>query len=260
MKKSILLTFTLATLTLAQPIFGAENPWFGTWKMNRDKSTLTGTTFTVVKTGNVYHFDYGAVKFQVADDGKDYPVMPTRTTSLRKTGDDEWLVVGKTNGVETSRTVLKLKDGGKAISETTTGTRADGSTYKSEETNVRTGPGPDISGTWKDTKESSSADSVMVYSDGGAGKLKVDYPSSKGSATLPLDGTAVSETGPRAIPGMTYSYKKVSPTELKYTVLFNGKPYVQATQTVSADGKVLKDVGYLVSKPKELTTEVFEKQ
>ena len=259
MKKSALLATTLAVLTLAQPLFAAGNPWLGTWELNRDKSTLTGTTFTVVKTGNTYHFDYGALKFSITDDGKDYPVMPTRTSSLKKTGSNEWLVVGKVNGVEASRTTLKLSSDSNTLTETTTGTRADGSTYKSETTSTRVSSGPDISGTWKDTKESSSAPEVMTYIDAGSNMLKIDYPASKGSGTYPLDGKPVAESGPRAVPDMTTGFKKISGTELKYVTYIKGKPYFEGVQTVSADGKVMKDVGWLVVKPAEKTTEVFEK-
>jgi hypothetical protein len=260
MKKSVLLATTLAAFTLAQPLFAAGNPWLGTWKLNRDKSTLTGITFTVVKTGNMYNFDYGALKFAIGDDGKDYPIMPTRTSSLKMTGKNEWLVVGKVNGVETERSTLKLSSDGKTLTETTTGTRADGSSFKSEETDMRVSGGPDIAGTWKDTKQSSSAPELMTYIDAGPNMLKIDFPASKGSGTYPLDGKPVAETGPRAVPDMTTSFKKISGTELKYVTYIKGKPYFEGMQTVSADGKVLKDVGWLVVKPAEKTTEIFEKE
>ncbi len=260
MRRSILLCATLAALTLAQPVLAATNPWLGTWKLNRDKSTFTGSTYTVAKTGNVYHFDYGAMKFDIADDGKDYPILPTRTSSLKPTGKNEWLGVDKMNGTEISRYTMKLSSDGKTLTQVTTGTRADGSTYKIEETDTRVGAGPDIAGTWKDTKESSSAPSSMTYSDAGPNTLKIEWPASKLSVTLPLDGKPSAENGPRAIPNFTIGYKKVSVTELKYVAYLSGKPYFEGVQTVSADGKVMKDVRWLAAKPAEKTTAVFEKE
>lgn len=263
-KRTILIAaLTLCTLgvsTLTPSAFAADNPWYGTWKLNRAKSTLTGTTYTVVKTGNVYNFDYGALKFKLADDGKDYPIMPTRTSSLKKTGNNEWLLVAKVNGVENARTVLKLSSDGKTISDSTTGTHADGTTFKSESTSERVSGGPDIAGTWKDVKESSTAPSIMMYADGGAGKLKVDDPISKASGVYGLDGKAEHGTGPRAVPDMTTSFKKISGTELKYVVYVKEKPYYEGIQTVSADGKVLKDVSWLTVKPNEKTIEIYDKQ
>ena len=249
-----------AAITFTQPVLAAGNPWLGTWKLNRDKSAFTGTTYTIVKKGNVYHFDYGAVKFDIADDGKDYPIVPTRTGSLKSTGKDEWLEVLKINGVETERTTIKLSSDGKVETETTTGTRADGTTYKSESSSERISGGPDLAGTWKDTKESSSANDVMVYSDAGPNMLKIDEPISKSSTVYPLDGKPVAETGPRAVPDFTVGYKQLSPTELQYKVFVKGKLQFAGTQTVSADGKVLTDVGALASKPNEKTTAIYEKE
>lgn len=250
----------VCALLLAQPLLAAENPWFGTWKLNRAKSTLTGTTYTIAKKGNVYHFDYGAIQFDIADDGKDYPIMPTRTSSLKATGKNEWLGIDKMNGTELSRYTLKLSNDGKTLTQVTTGTRADGTTYTNEETDTRISGGPDIAGTWRETKESSSAPSVMTYSDAGANALKVDFPASKMNATFTLDGKPVQEAGPRAVPGITVGYKKVSPMELKYTVYIQGKVQAEGMQTVSADGKMLKDVSWLASKPAEKTTQVYEKE
>ena len=260
MKKNALLATALALFTLAQPAFAVDNPWYGTWKMNRAKSILTGTSYTVVKNGNSYHFDYGAVKFDITDDGKDCPVVSTRTSSLKPTGKNEWLMVNKRNGIELSRSTLTLSSDGKTLTETTTGTRADGTTYKNEKTDERLSGGPDLAGTWKDRKESSNVAEVMTYADGGNGMLKIDYPASKDSTVYPLDGKQTQSTGPRAIPDFTTAYKKVSGTELKYSVYMKNKPYFEGVQTVSPDGKMLKDVGWLVTKPDEKMTEIFEKQ
>ncbi len=249
-----------AILLCATPVFAAGNPWLGTWKLNRAKSTFTGETYTVVKNGNLYHFDYGAVKFDVGEDGKDYPVIATRTASLKSTGKNEWLQVSKANGVEVSRAELKLSDDGKTLTSKGTGTRADGSTFKSESVDERVSGGPGLAGTFKSVKESTTASSVMTWSDAGAGKIKVDYPSSKGTTLVTFDGKPVKEEGPRAIPDETTTYKQVSSTEIKYTVFEKGKSYVEGVETVSADGKVLKDVSWLVTKPAEKTTAIYEKQ
>lgn len=260
MKKSVLFAATLAACTLAQPLFAASNSWLGTWKLNLDKSTFTGSTYTVVKTGNVYHYDFGPLKFDIADDGKDYPVMPTHTSSLKLIGKNEWLGVDKVNGVEVGRSTLKLSEDGKTLTQVSTGTRPDGSTYKDDETDVRISGGPDLAGTWKNTKDSISAPSEMIYSDAGPNMLKIDKPKSKATATYPLDGKAVAETGPETTPAIKMGYKEVSPNELKYTLYYNGKLAVEGIETVSADGKVLKRVEWLVSKPAEKKTAIFEKQ
>jgi hypothetical protein len=252
--------FTAVALLLAQPVFAADNPWFGTWKLNRSKSTFTGSTTKVTKTGNAYHFDLGALKYDVIEDGVDHPIVPDHTSNLKSTGKNEWLEVDKVKGVETSRSKMTLSSDGNTLTMVRTGTRADGSTYKAETKVVRVGAGSGLAGTWKDVSEDSSAKETMVYSDGGNGKLKMQYVEAKSETVVALDGTPATENSPRATPGETFSYKKASPTELKYTVLMQGKPFVEGMQTVSADGKVLKDVSWLVSQPTEKTTEIFEKE
>lgn len=257
----LLATPLFITLVCAQPLFAATNPWLGTWKLNRDKSTFTGDTLTVGKLpNNGYHFDYGALKYDVYEDGKDYPVVTDATISLKHTGNNEWLYVRKFKGTETSRGEMKLSDDGKTLVVKITGTRADGSTYKSEETNTRLDASTGVSGTWKAVKESTSAESTMLLSDAGSGKIKAEYPQAKSTIVMTFDGKPVTSSGPRTTADETSTFTRVSPTEFKYTELLKGKPYVSGIETVSADGKVLKDVNWLVSKPAEKFIAIWERQ
>lgn len=258
MKKQLL--YVVAALVLAQPVFAATNPWLGTWKLNRDKSTMTGDTYTVTKKGALYHQEYGPVQFDIGEDGKDYPTSTGYTASMKPTGKNEWLTVGKKDGVEVNRSVMILSDDGKTLTSKTTGTRADGSTYKMESVDERISGGPGLAGTFRSKTFTSSATSIMIYSDAGTGKLKVDYPSSKASIVFSLDGKPTVETGPRADPDETLSMKQVSPTELHKATQVKGKPLDETVLTVSPDGKTLKEVVWLVTKPNEKTTLIFEKQ
>ena len=176
--------FFIAALTLAQPVFAATNPWLGTWKVNRDKSIYTGSTTTVKKIPNGYHFDFGAVKYDVIEDGQDHEILPGRVANLKATGKNEWLQVSKIDGKEVGRTTLKLSDDGKVLTQTATGTTASGDTYKTETKMTRLDASTGLAGTWKIDKESSSAKTIMVYSDAGAGKLKMDFPEGKSSMTV----------------------------------------------------------------------------
>lgn len=252
--------YAAAALMVAQPLFAATNPWFGTWKLNRGKSTLTGTTTKVVKNGNAYHFDMGAVKYDVFDDGQDHPTVPDHTTMLKSTGKNEWLQVDKVKGVEVSRAKMTLSNDGNTLTISGTGTRADGSTYKADTKVTRVGTGSGLAGTWKDVSENSSAGETVICSDAGNGKIKLAFVESKSEVVVGLDGVPAPQVGPRVPAGETWSVHKVSPTELKYTISMQGKPFVDGIETVSADGKVLKDVSWLVSQPTEKTTEIFDKQ
>ncbi|MDE1161437.1 MAG: hypothetical protein PW792_05755 [Acidobacteriaceae bacterium] len=260
MKLMKLICLCAAMLVSAHPIFAADNPWFGTWKLNFNKSTLTGNTVTVGKIPNGYHFDLGAVKYDVFEDGQDHSTVGNRTESLKSTGKHEWLRVYKVDGKEVGRATLRLSEDGTKLTEDITGTDADGSTYSQHVTLERADSRPDLAGTWKQTKAAFSARLLMVYSETDGGKWKVETPSSHSVIVFSLDGTPASESGPRAIADETYAYTKVSDTELKYTIFEKGVPYAEGTETVSTDGKMLKDVSWLTVKPAEKEIDVWEKQ
>ena len=212
------------------------------------------------KVAGGYHFEAGGLKYDLLEDGRDHPIVAGQTSSLTRKGENEWLRVNKTNGVETSRTEWKLSADGKTLPLQNTGTEADGSTYKSERTVTRVGPGSGAAGTWKQGKFSSSATPTMILSDAGDGRMKVEYPESKTTRVMTFDGKTVTTNGPRASSDATATFQKVSPTEFKYTELLKGKPFVVGTETVSADGKVIKDVNWIADKPTNKYVEIWERQ
>jgi hypothetical protein len=261
MKKLAIFASTLAiTLSSAGHLFAATNPWYGTWKINRDKSTLTGTSYTMTKTPKGYTFDYGSMKFEIGDDGKDYPTVAPETYSIKQTGNNEWLGITKTNGKETARDTMKVSSDGKTLVDKTTGTHADGTTYSSEEDDTRVGSGTGLAGTWKSAKVTSNSRGVQVLSDAGGGKMKWFFPTSQGGYVSALDGKPVTSFGPRSSPDQTIAVKQISTLEQKYTVYLKGKPFLEGTTKVSADGKVMNDTSWLVEKPAEKTTGIYEKQ
>lgn len=253
------LSISAAVLVMALPVSAAENPWFGTWKLNPAKSMLTGSTETVTKIPNGYHFDLGAVKYDVFDDGQDHPAVGNRTTNLKSVGRNEWLLVTKVDGKETSHATMRLSSDGKELTEDLTGTHADGSVYTEHIVDVRVGSGEALAGTWKEAR-ADVPNKVMVYSGAENGRWKMETPATQQIIVAPLDGTPVPAGGPRVMTGETFSFARVSDKQIKYTVFESGTPYIEGTETITPDGKVMKDVSWLVIKPSEKTTEIWEKQ
>jgi len=248
-----------AVLFTTSSLLAAVNPWLGTWKLNHEKSSYTGS-YTLTKTPKGYLFEVGQLKYEVGDDGKDYPTVAPDTYSLKQTGTGEWLGVDKVGGKETSRDTMTLSADGKSLKEKTTGTHADGSTYTSEETDTRIGSGSGLAGTWMSTQVSSTSPGLFVVSDAGGGKYKYFSPANKGGHTLALDGKPVSFVGPRASASETIGAKSVSESEQSFIVYMKGKPFVEGTDTLSADKKVMTETSWLVDKPTEKTIEIYEKQ
>ena len=92
---------TIAAVTL--PALAADNPWFGTWKLDPAKSHMTGDTFTYSKVaGGMDHYSNGPISFDFTANGIDYPVMANATTAWVASGPNQWKETDKTNGTVTS--------------------------------------------------------------------------------------------------------------------------------------------------------------
>ena len=258
MKKLLL---ALACITLTSSAFAAS-PWDGTWKLDRAKSHLTGDSFTYSKLPNgLWHVAFGDLGYDFAPDGKPYPVFDadhTVTTTMQ--GDHALTFVNQFKGKTTSTMKETLSADGSTITDETTGTHVDGSTYTSTETSKRSGTGTGFVGKWVSTKVNSSTQSTFVISTAADGTMTMNFPSSKETVVTKLDGVAVPITGPQVPAGVTITYKKASPTRLDYTVMLKDKKVAEGHETLSADGKTFEDTSWAPGKMDEKTTAVYVKQ
>jgi hypothetical protein len=258
MKK--LLTLALACALVPSAL--AASPWDGTYKLDRSKSHLTGDSFTYSKTANgMWHVSFGDLGYDFAPDGKPYPVFDAdHTTTTTMNGDHTLIMVNAFKGKTTATTKETLSADGTTLTDETSGTRADGTTYTSSYTSKRSGPGTGFFGKWVSTKESSSAESIITISTAADGTVTMTYPGSKDSLVTKLDGTPASPTGPREVKDVTVTYKKVSATRLEYTVNLKGKKVAEGYDTLSADGKIFSETSWAPGKMDEKTTSVYIKQ
>jgi hypothetical protein len=261
MKRILSLALICAATTLAAQ---TPSPWNGTWKLDRAKSHLTGTTFTQTRGANgMWTLTVGPLTYTWALDGKPYPLDDKDHTISATLVDPHTLkstfrFKGKTVAVATD----VLSADGNTISDVTVNTREDGSTYTTKETDTRTAPGEGFAGTWTSTKSSSSSNAPWTISVSGD-SITFSHPSEKFTLTAKLDGTPATTstpTSPDAIAGTTYSFKKVSATRIDYSQSLNGKKIFEGYQELSADGKTYTDIGWLVGKESEKTTYVHVKQ
>ncbi len=247
-------------LLLAQPVFAAVNPWFGTWKLNRAKSTMTGDTYTIAKAGDAYRIEVGTGTFIVKDNGQDVPTLPNRTISLKKTAENQWLEVRKNNGKETSRSEMKLSPDSKTLTRHTSGTHADGGTYVEDATADRVGTGSGLAATWRTVQSSSSEPETLLYSDAGGGAMRMESTESKSVIVTHFDGQPAPDTGPHATPGQALAIQATSLTSYTWTLFLEGKPFVKGNNKIAADGKSFLEQNWLISKPDEKYTMIYERQ
>ena len=239
----------------------ADSPFAGTWQLNVEKSKLAGATLTYTATATGFQFSNGStVKFDFATDGKDYPVIPGRTVSWTKSGDNTWDSVYKDgHGTVVSKVHRVLSADGKTMTVVSTDYHADGTTSQETDVRERVSGGPGLAGTWKEVKVSVTSHTVIISSPS-AGHIKYQIPRAKEVLEGPLDGTPSPVQGPNAPEGATVAFKQLAPTKIGWTYASKGTVLEKGLDTLSADGRTLTSVSWAPGKESEKTIEVFEKQ
>jgi hypothetical protein len=239
----------------------ADSPFAGTWKLDVEKSKLTGDTFTYSATAAGFHYSNGAtIEYDFAADGKDYPTIPDRTVSWTKSGDNSWDTVNKDgNGTVLSKAHRVLSADGKTLTVEFTSYRPDGTTAKASDEYQRVSGGPGLPGKWKDVKSKAPSDTLTIAVPS-AGQVAITYPSFKQTITGPTDGTPIAVKGPTIPPGVFRSIKPAGPDKWDYTTTLKDKPWVKGTMTVAAGGATLTVVSWIPGKESEKEIQVYEKQ
>ncbi|HEY5382143.1 MAG TPA: hypothetical protein VIJ65_07795 [Acidobacteriaceae bacterium] len=240
----------------------ASTPWDGTWKLDLNKSHLTGPSFTYSKTANgVWHYTDGAISFDFAPDGKPYKtISPDDTLSVTANGDHELTLVSRFKDKVRATTQETLSPDGKTLTDRSSGTRPDGTKFDDSTVYTRVSGASGFAGKWKSTKVSVSVPDSWIISSGSDGTINWDLPGYKETVHGKPDGTPLPITGPTVSAGMTVSIKQVSPHRMDYTVALNGKAIGEGYQTLAADGKSFTDVSWTPGQQTEKTTGVFVKQ
>jgi len=208
----------------------------------------------------MWESSFGKLKFNFAPDGKPYPMFDKDHTITATMPDSHTLKsVNMVKGKVTSTSIDTLSADGKTISDVTTGTREDGSSYTSTETDTRTGPGEGFFGTWTSTKVDSSSDTPETITTTST-TISFSRAAGKSSLTAKLDGTPATPVSPEMTAGVTVSYKKVSATRLDFSVMLKGKLITKGYDELAADGKSYTEVSWLVGSESEKTTSVYDKQ
>ncbi len=255
---SALLVVAFSTL----PALAAENPWIGTWKLNKAKSHFTGQTFTYSKNANgLDHFSDGAMEYDFTANGIDYPVIGGSTESWTFTGPNVWTVTDKQDGKVTTVSKVELSKDCKTMKTETTGTRPDGSSINDQSTYTKSKPGDGcLEGTWKSVKVNSSSPGMWIVSQTSPDEWKWDIPDWKETVTGKADGSDLPLTGPSVPSGLTVAIKEDSPHKMTYTVKQNGKVLSQGEQTLAPNGKSFTDQSWVPGKENEKQIGVYEKQ
>lgn len=256
---------TLAVLMIAAvalPAFAADNPWFGTWKLDTAKSHMTGNTFTYTKGADgMDEYSDGAVTFKFTANGIDYPVFGGATMNWVAAGPNEWKETDKQNGTVTGTADIKLTPDCKKMTITSTANRPDGTTSHNESVYSKVKSDGCLEGTWKSTKVSESAPSAVVISQGSSPDAwKWEIAAWKETVEGKPDGSDLAITGPQVASGMTIAFKADGTHKLTYEVKTSGKVIEQGEQVLAPNGKTFTETEWTPGKENEKQTFVFNKQ
>lgn len=243
MKIHRILVFATAAVAFALGAIAADNPWFGTWKMDHAQSKLTG---------DVIHFGSGANGDMTlsADghsstfklDGQPRPNWNGDEAAWKKVDDNNYQESLRRNGMDLATVDWTISGDGKALKEESKGTNPDGSSFDNVTNYARVAGTKGLAGSWKSTKETIGEDHTFTMAADGTSGVKWDIPAIKGTLKTNLDGKDVAPDGPTIPKGLTVAVLKASPHMLKVTEKMDGKVIQHSTMTLSADGKKITEV------------------
>jgi hypothetical protein len=243
--------------SLALPARAVSSAWDGTWKLNPDKSQLTGSTYSLTQSANIYHYKGNGVEFDFACDGKDYPLPGGETISCQETQNVLKSTI-KRNGTVVQRIERQLAPNAKMYHMVRDSVRPDGKTTTESVTYTRVGPGNGFLGTWRITAASSDTPDTMVIKTQGD-SMHVEHPFFQLAWDGKLDGTPAPLKGETAPQGAMIAEKEES-SKIAGTETMDGKPTLQWEDTLSKDGKSFTRMSWYPDHPDEKQTLVFDKQ
>jgi len=248
--------------TVALPALAADNPWFGTWKLDTARSHMTGDTFTYSKTPTgMDHFTNGPMSFDFTANGIDYPTLGNATTAWVAAGPNQWKETDKAGGAVIGTYDIRLTANCKTMTIVATGSRPDGTPLHDETVYSKVKSDGCLEGTWKSIKASQSAPSDYVISQGSAPDTwKWDIPGWKETMEGKLDGSDLTLAGPTVPSGITICYVADGAQKLKYQIKSGGTVIDQGEQVLAPGGKTFTDTSWTPGKENEKQTWVYNKQ
>jgi hypothetical protein len=233
-----------AAFLLATTAALAENPFAGTWKIDYSKSKMTGSTVTFAPAGaGAIRLTESGMSYSFKPDGSDVTTPFGDPAQWTKVDDMTWKAVLKKGSMTLDNDTWKLADDGKSIKVSSTGTKPNGDQFNEEETFVRMTPGKGFFGKWKSTKMANDKPNSFQIDASGEDGIIWNIPEIKASVALKFDGTEVAPVGPTVPEGLTLAATRTGAHSLRLVEKIKGKVIFTGSYTVSADGKMMTEVG-----------------
>lgn len=239
---------------LAGTLRAADDPFVGKWKLNKEKSKVTGDQMKIEDLGdNKYKWSFGKISDTVTADGTDQAIHFGRTMSLAKDGDKSLKMVIKKDGKVLSSMTHTLSDDGSSQTIKGTDTKPDGTTSDFEVVDKRVGSGSGWTGTWESTDVKFTSPEEWEIKPYGAHGLTFYDAAYKETLNINFDGKDYTDKGPEVAPGSTSSGKRVDANTLELTDKVKGETMDHSTLELSSDGKTLTVTVHQIGQPNAQT-------
>jgi dipeptidyl aminopeptidase/acylaminoacyl peptidase len=251
--------WTLVAIISLASVAAAQSPLVGSWKFNAEKSQLTGDTIQFVPASDgMIRVTSGGQSYSFKPDGSDTATPMGYTTQWKKVDDQTWKQTVMNGSTKLSENTYTLSGEGKTMTLTSEGTKPNGEKFNDSFTYTRMSGTNGFMGDWKSTKVDLKSFSGYKFKDRSDGALVWSLPDYHATVTIQIDGKDYPATGPTVPEGLTLSLTKTGPRTFTMVEKMNGKPIYKATETVSADGKTLEEVGSAIG-VNETTISIYEK-
>ena len=153
----------------------AQQPSFtGTWKLNLNKSQLSGQTLSLEKKASgTMHFDTQGFAYDFDLSGKDFPTPDGGSASWKEVNPNAWEATIKLNGKVIATYSMALK--GDALTAVMKATKPEGGSVEQTSAWSRVSGGPGFLGKWKSTEVKGAATTMEIALEGANG-ITVKYP------------------------------------------------------------------------------------
>jgi len=258
---SLLALSSLALCIAAGNTATAQSPFAGTWKMNQEKSQLTGDT---MKFGPAQEQSIelvaGGATYSFRADGKPYAVPSGDVAIWRQNAPDSWTTeYRKIDNKLLSTDNWKLSADGKTLTITTNGVKANGDLYSNTATYERTAGTAGLFGSWKSTEVKLGSPNEMSIQTSGIERLIFKIPALKITCEADFDGKDAVPQGPDLPTGLRLVLTRTGPYSFKLVQKLNGSVVDSSVYTVTADApSIMTQVGGAPGDPP--ATVIWEKQ
>ena len=206
------------TCLIAGTLWAADDPFAGKWKLDQEKSKITGEQMKIEDLGdNKYQFTIGETSDTITADGTDQPVHDGQSMAITKDGSDTWKIITKKNGKTIASGTETVSDDGKTLTVKGTNFKPDGSTSDFGIVYKRIGSGSGFAGKWESTNLTINSPvewDIEPYEGNG---LTFNTPAYQETLSMKFDGKDYTEKGPDVAPGSTSSGKRLNAHTIEVT-------------------------------------------